>query len=465
MATLSPVLSILLVSLVSYLVKVLLLSKRRGPPLPPGPKPKPLVGNISDLPQKGKPEWLHWLRHKDLYGPISSVTVLGQTLIILNDSNLAFELMEKRSSKHSSRPRLVFSGEMEAGAIMLKLAYNYTVEPHKNDPLIDLADTALDLFSRSAATGAYLVDVIPALKHIPEWFPGAGFKRKAKEWRKVFIDLAERPYAFVKQQMKQGINEPSYVSQLLEQGNLDEEEEFVIKWSSASLYGGAADTTVSSLSCFFLAMMLHPEVQRKAQEEIDRVVGTERLPGVADREKLPYIDAIVKEVLRWNPVAPMGLPHMTTEDDVCEGYLIPKGALLLPNIWGFLHDPKSYHDPMTFKPERFLEQDGHPPEPDPHSLAFGFGRRICPGRLLADTSLYLSIALSLAVFNIGKPLDENGKEVEPVVEMQPGVISHPAPFQTRITPRSPQHEKLVRAVEVEHPWKKSDAEVLQNITY
>lgn len=120
---------------------------------------------------------------------------------------------------------------------------------------------------------------------------------------------------------------------------------------------------------------------------------------------------------------------------------------------------------MTFKPERFLEQDGHPPEPDPHSLAFGFGRRICPGRLLADTSLYLSIALSLAVFNIGKPLDENGKEVEPVVEMQPGVISHPAPFQTRITPRSPQHEKLVRAVEVEHPWKKSDAEVLQNITY
>lgn len=68
MATLSPVLSILLVSLVSYLVKVLLLSKRRGPPLPPGPKPKPLVGNISDLPQKGKPEWLHWLRHKDLYG-------------------------------------------------------------------------------------------------------------------------------------------------------------------------------------------------------------------------------------------------------------------------------------------------------------------------------------------------------------------------------------------------------------
>lgn len=121
---------------------------------------------------------------------------------------------------------------------------------------------------------------------------------------------------------------------------------------------------------------------------------------------------------------------------------------------------------MTFKPERFLEQDGHTPEPYPHNLAFGFGRRICAGRLLADTSLYLSVALSLAVFNIGKPIDEKtGEEVEPPVEMLPGVISHPQPFETRITPRSAQHEKVVRAVEVEHPWKRSDADVLQIITY
>ena len=84
---------------------------------------------------------------------------------------------------------------------------------------------------------------------------------------------------------------------------------------------------------FFLAMTVFPEVQRKAQEEIDRVVGKDRLPTFNDRDNLPYIDATVKEVLRWHPVAPMGLPHTTTEDDVCEGYLIPKGAMLLPNIW------------------------------------------------------------------------------------------------------------------------------------
>jgi hypothetical protein len=87
------------------------------------------------------------------------------------------------------------------------------------------------------------------------------------------------------------------------------------------------------MSCFFLAMILYPEVQRKAQAEIDNVVGTRRLPSFDDRGNLPYVEAIVKEVLRWHPVAPMGLPHMTTDDIIFNGYLIPKGALIIPNIW------------------------------------------------------------------------------------------------------------------------------------
>lgn len=91
--------------------------------------------------------------------------------------------------------------------------------------------------------------------------------------------------------------------------------------------------TVSSVACFYLAMMLYPEVQRKAQEEIDRVIGKGRLPGPADREQLPYVEAVVKETLRWHPVAPMGLPHASTEDDVYQGYFIPKNSLLFANVW------------------------------------------------------------------------------------------------------------------------------------
>lgn len=80
-------------------------------------------------------------------------------------------------------------------------------------------------------------------------------------------------------------------------------------------------------------MTLYPEVQRKAQEEIDRVLGTGRLPQITDRVKLPYIEAVVKETLRWHPVAPMGIPHMSIEDDMYEGYHIPKGSFIMPNIW------------------------------------------------------------------------------------------------------------------------------------
>ena len=187
-------------------------------------------------------------------------------------------------------------------------------------------------------------------------------------------------------------------------------------------------------------MALYPEVQKKAQMEIDRVVGMDRLPSFADRPNLPYVDAVVKEVLRWNPVVPLGLPHVTIQDDMFEGYAIPKGSILVPNIWSvcffnliqsssshycfpvirqFFHDPKAYHDPLDFKPERFL---GTNPEQDTHNLAFGFGRRICPGKDLADASIFISIAMSLAAFNITKLKDERGVDIEPLCEYTPGII-------------------------------------------
>lgn len=93
------------------------------------------------------------------------------------------------------------------------------------------------------------------------------------------------------------------------------------------------DKTVSAITTFFLAMTLFPEAQKKAQYEIDEVIGRDRLPTLSDRQSLPYVNALVKEVLRWHPVGPMCLPHTTSQDDVIDGYLIPKGAMILPNIW------------------------------------------------------------------------------------------------------------------------------------
>lgn len=87
------------------------------------------------------------------------------------------------------------------------------------------------------------------------------------------------------------------------------------------------------MQAFFLAMALHPEVQKKAQEELDAVVGSSRLPNFSDRPSLPYLSAVVKELLRWHIVTPIGLPHRVVTDDEYMGYHIPKGALVIANIW------------------------------------------------------------------------------------------------------------------------------------
>ena len=147
----------------------------------------------------------------------------------------------------------------------------------------------------------------------------------------------DQPYDFVKNQMREKRHKTSFLSQAIENIGSDAQMEFIHKWAALSLYLGGADTTVSSIMTFFLAMMVFPEVQKKAQEEIDRVIGIGRLPVTSDRQRLPYIEAVMKETHRWHPVLPMCLPHASVEEDTCRGYRIPKSSVLLPNIWYVPH--------------------------------------------------------------------------------------------------------------------------------
>nr|VWO99511.1 N/A [Ganoderma boninense] len=123
-------------------------------------------------------------------------------------------------------------------------------------------------------------------------------------------------------------------------------------------------------------MATHPQVLKKAQAELDAVVGPDRLPEFEDRESLPYIRALMKELFRWRVSGPLGFPHCAVEEDEYRGYRIPKGAILVANIWAVSRDPNMYHDPDSFMPERFLK-DGelNPDVRDPATFAFGYGRR------------------------------------------------------------------------------------------
>lgn len=166
-------------------------------------------------------------------------------------------------------------------------------------------------------------------------------------------------------------------------------------------------------------MVAFPRVQRRAQAELDAVVGRTRLPTFADAPHLPYVRAIIKEVLRWRPPTPLGVPHKATEDDWYEGMFIPKGATCVSNIWQCNHDRAIFGDDADeFRPERHLDDEGELlPGPietnqEGHS-SFGFGRRICVGKYLANDSLFIRTARVLWATTLECMQDENGKDVVP----------------------------------------------------
>ncbi|KAF9766890.1 hypothetical protein IL306_000642 [Fusarium sp. DS 682] len=272
--------------------------------------------------------------------------------------------------------------------------------------------------------------------------------------------VVDVPYEFVRQQMAKQSHRPSYVSSLVKQcdGVLDKDSEDAIKGTAAVMYAGGADTTVSSIRGFVLAMLLFPDVQKKAQQEIDNIIGTDRLPHFDDRDNLPYVNALIKETLRWIPVTPMGVVHTADEDIHYKEYHIPKGASFLPAVWWFLHDPATYSDPSYFNPDRYLEPRN---EPNPDFASFGFGRRVCPGRFLADESLFITISRLLAAFEIRKAVNEQGNEIEPEISIMPGMIGHIRDFPYDIKPRGEKYAEMIRRIEVEHPWEEGDARFLQ----
>ncbi|KAI0754774.1 O-methylsterigmatocystin oxidoreductase [Daedaleopsis nitida] len=340
-------------------------------------------------------------------------------------------------------------------ATILKIGYGIDVEDEKNE-IFRILNEALDVTSQAFVPGRFLVDMIPILQYVPSWIPGAEFQKLFARWRVANTRIKNllfecRNTAFTRNGNVIHWPHTTIIDALLNrvsvEGNeITEDMEELVKDVAAVMFEAGTDTLTSTLEAMFFAMSQYPDVLKKAHDELDAVVGPNRLPDFDDFDSLVYVNAIVKEALRWHNVTPVGIPHRTLEDDVINGFFIPAGTVLIPNVWACMHDPLVYKDPHEFRPERFiLDRKLNPAVLDPSRFVFGSGRRICPGRYLAEVSLFLNIACALHVFTIHPPLDCNGNPIaiEPV--MEDGFLSHLEDCRCIIKARSWQAEALIKA--------------------
>ncbi|KAK6987768.1 OrdA protein [Favolaschia claudopus] len=438
----------------SFILLRTIFRKAKGS-LPPGPPGLPLIGNVLDMPSTM--EWLKFADWGAKWGDICSVSLFGQPIVILNSATIIEDLNENTAA-FSTRPRLPMAGELvgydqilvlipygprfrtyrkyfanqigSLGGVQQVIVMETEIHRFLKRLLLNPGADAISNHLRKL-TGAIILRITYGIEVQEENDPFT-----ARIWARETKDMVEAPYHFVRQQMTSGTAPISFVSSLLkEEEKLSEEDLRDIKFTAASFYGGGADTSAAAMQAFFLAMVLAPEVQREAQTEIDSVVGTTRLPLFSDREQLPYVSAVVTELLRWHSVAPLGVPHAAMEDTVINGHFIPEGSVIIANLWNILNDPETYPKPDKFDPTRYLRPF---PQRDPRTVCFGFGRRVCPGKYLAEVSLFCTVASILATFDISRapgPL--------PVHENTQGTISHPKPFDCVVKPRSDHAVTLI----------------------
>ncbi|KAF8490143.1 cytochrome P450 [Russula emetica] len=497
----SPLKGILFCLLVTFVVSYARSSRKM---LPPHPRRLPIIGNLFKLADK---RWLSSRDCKERFGEVMYLDVVGKPTIVFNSMKSAFEFLERRASNSSGRPRLIVANEIINSGLALALmdhgdlwrrmrraaqeALTKTAvqryrpiltrqatilasallnKPENRDQhfqrsvastivsilynipsLTSKQDNAVQDISRAvnsslrAVVGTSLVEFFPWMVYVPQRF--ANWKREALKQSAERTERFLRLFNHVKADIASVGVRPSFSASLIEQRDRYHLSEREMAFLAGHMYGAGLDTTSGTLMWWALAMVAFPEVQHRAQAEIDVVVGRARLPSFADAARLPYVRAVIKEVLRWRPAVERGLPHKAADDDWYEGMFIPKGATCMANIWHCNHDRAIFGDDADdFRPERHLDAKGEEVLPGPREtngeghVTFGFGRRICVGKYLANDSLFINTATILWAAKLVCARDENGKEVppDPNAFVDNGITTHPAPHGCMITPRFPE---------------------------
>ncbi|KAG6887763.1 hypothetical protein C0992_010833 [Termitomyces sp. T32_za158] len=475
-------------------------SNQKLPPSPPG---IPLLGSLLQVPRKHLSTYFRHLLEE--FGGLVSLNLAGFCLVLIGDIKVAKELLEKHAAKHSSRPIIYYirnhldptesywSHSAEGPTVSLgrrlSMGIMSSVRAGKTESLQEfeamlnvqklLDDGGKDWFhhairfsASTALAAAYGLHCPtghePALKKVRETIdqlvvlfnPTASIINALP-----FLDLIPGPMPWRARARAFHEQETAIYDELLDHALIGRASG-MNTWAAAfaredkpgrnqgrllkTFSGAAIETTAVSVQTFVLACIRHLDWVATAQEQIDAVVGPDRLPSFKDRPFLPYIEAIVRETLRWRPAVRSGMPHQSVADDTIkyrgQTYFIPKGAIIFPVTWAIEHDQSRFEDHDRFMPERFLDAEGNL-KPNYEPSAFGFGRRGIP---FAERSLWICVATLLWTFNIrgsdaldpntGQPFQYDDSDAAFNGDLTNALLPFPAVFE----PRSLQKAEVAR---------------------
>lgn len=466
--------------------------KRRSQlPLPPGPRGHWLFGN--EFPRPHAPRvYAQWAKE---YGPLITLRKGGRVYIIICGQQAAIDIMEKENAYLVDRPRVIAAGEVMSGdkrillvrhgerfrklrkalqsqmhlkvveayepiqarnarnvildilekpdrhiehtkryaaSFIMTLAYGKQTPTSYSDPEVQEVNKCLFRLGRAMTPGFYLVDAYPFLRFVP------GFLSEPKRFHQEELALFRSQLDSVRERMRRNEAQPCFAKYLIErQGELELSDD-ELAYLAGSMFGAGSDTTAAALSIVIMAAALFPDMQRHVQEQLDAVVGRERMPSFGDMDALTAVTAFYLETYRWRPVSVGGFPHRATKDIIYGQYCIPEGATVVGNHWGIGKDPEFYPEPESFIPSRWITETGEINEKIKY-FNFGFGRRVCPGQHVANRSVFINTAFLLWAFNISQdpssPIDS--------LAFTDTANTHPLPFRVKFEPRIPNLREIV----------------------
>lgn len=295
--------------------------------------------------------------------------------------------------------------------------------------LLDLMARGLEIIANSAAV---LINVFPLLYYLP-----FGVFR---EVRQVERDIT----AFLKQiitRHRETLDPANprdlidmYLVEMLAQEAAGETDssfsEDYLFYIIGDLFIAGTDTTTNTVLWMILYMAVFPDIQERVQAEMDAVVGPDRVPSLTDKGSLPFTEATIMEVQRMTVVVPLAIPHMASETTEFRGYTIPKGTVIIPNLWSVHRDPTVWEQPDDFNPSRFLDDQGNLLRKECF-IPFGIGRRVCMGEQLAKMELFLMFTSLLQAFSFSLP---EGL-APPPMHGRFGLTLAPCPYTVTVRPR------------------------------